>query len=234
MATIATTRKQRLRTLEKDIRERAETITKNGLQIGRYLIEIRDDQLWLEDGYESWNQYLTEHAEDLIGHTSRHATNLIASAEIETRIPQRIKEDVFPNPTASHLQEIKRLVPATGKQNGERGKEKDYSKLKKQDVGRVLKRATELAGDAAPSVRDVRKAVDVELGIDRSKPKPPPQPQIDLDVYLRGIADHVESAQKSLSSLTAEMWQQLDQSAPLLVARVAAGCDSLAEFLRSR
>ena len=128
------------------------------------------EELWSEE-YASWNQYLKERAEDLVGRSFVQAVKFVRAAEVAKRLPQnRIVDDSVLTP--SHLGEIGRLAPDKPSGNvGNRGggREKDYSRLRKQDVGRVLKKATELAGGKEPSVRDVRKAVDHDLGIDRSE-----------------------------------------------------------------
>ncbi len=231
----ALSRKQRLRTLEEHIRKSAEQIQKNGLEIGRDLCEIRDEELWREE-FPSWNQYLKERASELVGRSFDQAKLLIRSAEIEKRLPEPIRSDVRPNITASHLNELGRLAPVIGK-DGERGAEKDYSKLRKQDVARVLKSATELAGGEPPSVRDVRKAVDVELGIDRAaqaaKTREERDSGIDLSEYLRSALGRIEGITSNLAKVPGDAWKRLEDDEPGLAARVAEACDQLAELLRS-
>src|SRR5262245_56954937 len=141
MNDVTVSRKQRLRTLENQIRTAAEEIQKNGLEIGRWLCEIRDDELWTGD-YASWNEYLKAMADELAGKSFAQASALIRAAEIEKRLPGDISLDVKTNLGPSHLSEIGRLAPTVGK-DGERGAEKDYSRLRKQDVARVLRAATE-------------------------------------------------------------------------------------------
>lgn len=165
MADIAMNKKQRLRTLENQIRKAAETIQHNGLDIGRWLCEIRDDELW-GDEYPSWNEYLKATADELVGKSFAQAANLIRAAEVSKRLPElSIIDNTELGPT--HLAELGRLAPNVS--NGDsKGVEKDYSRLRTQDVARVLKVATEKAGGESPSVRDIRAAVDEDLGIDRT------------------------------------------------------------------
>src|SRR5262245_16254136 len=144
MNDVTVSRKQRLRTLENQIRSAAEEIQKNGLEIGRWLCEIRDDELWTDD-YASWNEYLKATADELVGKSFTQASYLIRAAEVAKRLPETISADVRTNLGASHLSELGRLAPTVGKE-GERGAEKDYSRLRKQDVARVLRAATEIAG----------------------------------------------------------------------------------------
>src|SRR5262249_47406738 len=132
---------------------------------------IRDDELWAED-HPSWNEYLKTTAGELVGKSFTQAKIFIQAAEIDKRIPENIRPDVRPNMDASHYQELGRLVPKEGKKDAP-GAAKDYSKLKPQTVNRVLNQAAKHAtarnkDSTKPSVQDVRKAVDEELGIDRA------------------------------------------------------------------
>jgi len=208
----------------------AEEIQKNGLEIGRDLCEIRDEELW-SDEYGSWNQYLKERAGELVGKSFAQAVKFIRAAEVAKRLPSKIDDDLTP----SHLTELGRLAPDKGKETG--GKEKDYSALKKQDVARVLKTATQLAGGDAPSVRDVRRAVDQELGIDRAakaeRTKEQHNQGINLEDYLRSVLGRIEGITNNLAKVPGESWTLLEESAPGLVTRVAVACDELAELLRS-
>lgn len=237
MTFIAKNRKQRLRTLENHIRKCSENIHKSGLEIGRYLCEIRDDELWM-DNYDSWDQYLKDRAGELVGKSFKHAKNLIQAAEIAKRIPESIRPDVRPNLTASAISELGRLAPTVGK-DGERGKEKDYNKLKKADVARVLKTAAKESDRDTPSVRDIRKAVDSVLGVDRKaeaqakKEKQEERRQIDLDQYLRSVEGKVKASLNMLQDVPEDSWKLLEDEYPGLVTRVAEACETLAEFLRS-
>lgn len=136
------------------------------------------------------------------------------------------------------MAELGRLAPTVGK-DGEPGAEKDYSRLKKTDIARVLKAATKSAGDKLPSVRDIRKAVDDDLGIDRAtqaaetKKRREHDRQIDLPDFLRQETGKLEATINILAKVPAEGWEQLAESHPGLAERLAAVCDELAEFLRS-
>ena len=183
--------------------------------------------------YGSWNQYLKERAGELVGKSFVQSVMLIRAAEIAKRLPSTSKMDDHLTP--SHFVEIGRLAPDKGKETG--GKEKDYSALKKQDVARVLKTATQLAGGDAPSVRDVRRAVDQELGIDRAakaeRTKEQHNQGINLEDYLRSVLGRIEGITNNLAKVPGESWTLLEESAPGLVTRVAVACDELAELLRS-
>jgi hypothetical protein len=157
---------QRLRTREGEIREAADAIQRNGLKIGLSLLAIRDDELW-KAGYPSWDQYLKLRAPELIGRSFAQAARLIRAAEVSKRLPADLSSVSGTELRAGHLDELARLAPNVGQGNGQ-GVEKDYARLRTADVGRVLEAAGKAAGDRPVSVRDLRNAVDKDLGIDRA------------------------------------------------------------------
>lgn len=233
---ITVSRKQRLRTLENKIRKAAESIMENGLEIGRWLCEIRDEELWSDD-YESWNKYLKSSSADLVGKTFTAAAKLIQSAEIEKRLP--ISINVYTNNlTASHLREFSRLAPEHGKGGGSRGKEKDYSKIRKADITRVWQAANVIAEARHPdngqvSVRDIRQAVDNDLGVDRSRSDQADEPEgIDLPVYMESRIGVIEGILENLEPVPLDGWKRLAESHPDLCERLAEACENLAAFLR--
>jgi hypothetical protein len=109
---LSISKQQRLRTLEKNIRDEAAKIQSSGLAIGQYLMEIRDDHLWKDD-FESWNQYLKERAGELVGKSFLQAARLISAAEIAKRLPSSFIDET--TVTATHLSELGRLAPNSGK-----------------------------------------------------------------------------------------------------------------------
>lgn len=228
MPAIATNDKQRLAKLERHIVKLADRIHKNGLEIGRGLIEIRDYHLWKSD-YESWNQYLRVMAVELVNRSWSQATKLIQSAEVESKVAS-INVDTE-DLDSSHFREIGRLAPVAETTTG--GTARDYSKLKKKDVETVLKAASDLSGDGDISVLDLKKAVDTQLGVNRDARKTPKEPGIDLHQFLLHATETVEVTIKHVDGLSIDIWTLLDEQHPKLRERVAKSCDRLAEFLRS-
>jgi hypothetical protein len=229
--------KQRLQKLESEIKKAAEEIQRNGIEIGKRLIEIRDDELWKAD-YDSFTAYLKEHSERLVGCTMSHSRGLIKAAEVAKKVP-RNKVDLLTKPT--HLQEIARLAPEKPREGSEGRGEKDFSKLRKGDVDRVLKDADKIAkeqGKESPSVRDVREAVDRDLGIDRKaeakkkREQEERKQQIDLSDYLRERSGTIEGIHDNLSSVPAEMWDALQEQNPEVVERFTASLERLLDFMR--
>lgn len=234
--TAITARKQRLRTLENQIRTLAEEITTNGIEIGKRLCEIRDDELWAEE-YDSWNQYLKQHAEELVAKSFAQAKFLIRSAEVAKRLPSRIIDN--PDLAPAHLTEIGRLAPNVRNANGV--EEKDYSQLRKQDVSRVLKVAEQIAterGEEKPSVRDIRKAVDQDLGINRaakaveSKRERELESQPELHRSLYDYIGTIEGMRDALATVPQDGWKWLRKEHPGLVKRLTKACESLTTLLK--
>ena len=96
---------------------------------------------------------------------------LIAIAAVEAKIGDDIRPHVGPNLSHRHYNEIGRLADLKGKTSG-KGVEKDYSKLRKQDVARVIK-----AAGPEPSVRDIRPSTGPAF-------RPPASPpQVDDGIY---------------------------------------------------
>jgi hypothetical protein len=236
MTQLATTKKQRLQKLENQIRKAAEQIEKNGLEIGRDLCEIRDEELWAED-YESWNQYLKMTAQEIVGKSFSQAARLIQAAEISKKLPSSSRIDAT-TLTATHLNELARLAPIVGKKEGVGGSEKDLDRLRTQDVKRVLEAAVEISDNGNPSVRDVRKAVDADLGIDRAAKAEETRQQREaeatpkLETYLDVLADRLEVAAKKLAEVDVDVWKLLRRNNPKLVKRLTAECESMAAFLK--
>lgn len=246
------TRKQ----IERHIEQCAESIQKNGLEIGRDLIEIRDEELWADE-YESWTQYAKERLPELMPQFKIGAIeNMVKGAEVEKRIPENIKISAQTSGlNHSHFSELARLAPQKNKDFGA-GKEKDYSKLRKQDVARVIKNATEIAkeslppekhAEATPSVRDIRKAVDAELGIDREAERKKAQRKAEaerrkaqqefeaeneLSRVIHRLISHLEDSLADFTQVPAEGWEWLEDHKPGLCQQLANACDELAAFMR--
>src|SRR5262245_32903606 len=165
MREVETGRKQRLLALEEQIRRAAEEIKRHGLDIGRWLCEIRDHELWRgPSGYPSWSEYLKAMAFELVGKSFAQAARLIRAAEVSRKLPESLSCIDATELTPTHLAELGRLAPNVSR-GDHRGVEKDYSRVRTRDLERVLAAAAAIAGSRAPSVQHVRKAVDDDLGL---------------------------------------------------------------------
>ncbi len=235
MGTLTVSRKQRLRTLETEIRKASDNIQSNGLLIGRYLCEIRDEELWQED-YDSWSQYLKDRAEELVGKSFAHSSNLIRAAEVQKRLPSNndiVDKNVL---TPSHFSELARLAPLANREDRkdpQASNARDYSQLRKQDIARVLQKATERAGGESPTVIHVRMAVDEDLGIDRAakaKAAKAIDRRPDLRIWMDRQTGTIEGILESLKEAPKSALTLLSEDEPGLVKRFTAACRSLAAF----
>lgn len=235
MGTLTVSRKQRLRTLEKEIRKASEEVHNTGLRIGQYLCEIRDEELWAEDGYGTWADYLRDRAHELVGRSFSRSAELVRAAEIHRRLPETIKTDVRFNLTPDHLVELGRLAPNKSPQGPRGAPGKEFAALRKQDVTRVLCKAGKLAGDGSVSVRVLRRAVDEDLGIDRvakAKATKAKDNRPELRRWIDQQTGTIEGILEALQQVPDDGWSLLSESDPQLVERFTTACDSLAAFLR--
>lgn len=232
--------KQRLQKLENEIKKAAEEIQRNGIEIGKRLIEIRDNELWKDD-YDSWSAYLKDRSEYLVGKSNAHAKTLIETALIARKMP--VDYLTSNNLSTSSVTELRRLAPTVDAKDKDSSTkpEKDFNKIRKGDIDRVLKTANKIAKDQgkdSPSVRDVREAVDRDLGIDRKaeakkkREQEEREQQIDLSDYLRERSGTIEGIHDNLSSVPAQMWDALQEQNSEVVERFTASLERLLDFMR--
>jgi len=236
MALLPAERKQRLRTLEKSIRGTMEQF----VETGNALKEIRDDELYREDGFETWDAYLKQRVGEDFGIERTQVQNLITAATIRPKLPDPKllplcgNNNLKPEWKPSVVKEFARLAPEdTGKQ----GHPRDLSSLRKQDVQRVAKAAVEIAKEQGKPVTAaiVREAVNADLGIKPEKKEPAAKRDngIDLPIYMQQKIGQIEGIIELLAEVPADGWKQLEKSQPNLAKRLAAVCEELAELLRS-
>src|SRR5262245_21301728 len=129
MSEMAVTRKQRLRTLENQIRKDYEAFVATGFA----LKEIRDDRLYEEDGYATWDAYLKEQVGMNFGIEKTYANRLISAAQIRTKLPELSGTTVSNKSWAvSAVNAFGRLAP----QDEDHEQRRDYDRLNKRDVER--------------------------------------------------------------------------------------------------
>jgi hypothetical protein len=177
MSSVMIPRTQRLRELEAVIRKNIEAFVTTGSS----LMEIRDDHLFKEAGFATWDAYLKKRVGRDFGIERRQALILIACSQIRSKVPDSSRTRVRENAPAGgeewsrkELLELGRLAPKS-KDHDQR---RDYSELRRSDVARVVQKASALAeqtNGGKITVGIVRKAVDEDLGIDRHK-KPEDEP----------------------------------------------------------
>jgi hypothetical protein len=162
-------RLERLQALEGEIRQGFEAFVRTGFA----LKEIRDEELFKEAGFATWDAYLKDRVGQEFGIERAHAYRLILCAQVRERVP----DPVSPRGDApggegdgwsqKELLQFARLAP---KKKGPEGASYDVGRLNKRDAERVVqsvKEHCEQTGEKR-TVAVVRKAVDEELGIDRA------------------------------------------------------------------
>ena len=203
------------------------------------LKEIRDNERFTEDGFAKWEHYLNQRVSEAFGIKYSQVQNLIQCAEVRPKLPdlenlQRVGESC--GWSQRSVQEFARLAP----DSNDDARKKNYAALKKVDATRVAKAAVEIAEEEAKGTeseavavtsRHVRKAVDIDLGIERDV-KPEPEPQMELAEYIRRNTGRIEGLTNNLGEVTADAWKLLEESHPGLAARMATACEGLAAYLR--
>jgi hypothetical protein len=203
------------------------------------LKEIRDDELYKEDGFDTWDAYLKQRVSLDFGIEGSYAVRLINAAIVRPKLPDpkilpdNCPGDEKPSWKPSVVREFERLAP----QDPDHAQRRDLRRLKKTDVEKVAKAAVEIAKEQGKPVTAniVRQAVNAELGIKPEKREPAPKQDygIDLPVYLKQKIGQIEGIIELLADVPADGWKLLEKSEPRLAERLATVCDELAGLLRS-
>src|SRR5215472_1563249 len=143
MADVMNSRKQRLRTLENIIRDGMEKFVATGFA----LKEIRDDELYKEDDFETWDAYLRKRVEIDFGVKQTQVRELLVCAQVRIKLPDLPKvftgipvkngEEGKPEWSQSAVYQFARLAPRSGEGSGQPF---DLDRLKQRDVERVAKK----------------------------------------------------------------------------------------------
>jgi hypothetical protein len=237
MPDVVLSRKQRLRTLEDQIRKNYEAFVATGFA----LKEIRDDDLYTEDGFQTWDQYLRER----VGHEFKieksQAFDLILCAQVRMKLPTPVlsgtPDNGNPEWSIREVKEFARLAP----KKKQPGQPYDVDRLDKRDVGRVAKKVIDYCKDKAKSItsRIVRKFVDEDLGVNRAgkaketKKAREESAHPDLRQYLVDFSGQLEVELERFREVNEDGWKQLVKRNPGLVRSVATACAELAELFRS-
>ena len=180
MTELTQSRKQRLRACETILADHMEEFVK----VGMALREIRDERLYKEDGFETFEAYCKKKWEL----SKRYAYRIMEAAEIRLKLPSPqggpVGHSDGPQWTERSVRELGRLGTTT---------------KAKAVAERVLKAVEKDGGKLTSTI--VRKHVDEEMGIKRGKPKPQPVPSFSQVVYgwagkLNGIADVIDAVPK--------------------------------------
>lgn len=226
MANVASPRKQRLRTLENDIRSGMEEFYHTGMK----LKEIRDDQLYKEDGFDTWETYCKERWE----WSGSYALKLITASEYREKLPSPST-----NRTIGPCEWSERTVRELTRLEDKR----DAARVAAKVVKEVERSEQQAAKDpeAKPvklTAATVRKFVDIELGVNRAaqaketKRRREEEEKPELRQFLTDLTGRIEAEREKLATVPDEAWKRFSEDNPKVVKRLIAACDSLAGLLR--
>jgi hypothetical protein len=132
------------------------------VETGNALKEIRDDELYREDGFDTWDAYLRDRVGLDFGIEATQVRNLINAATIRPKLPDpKILQHSGVGGAEwkpKVVKEFERLAPP----DPEHAQRRDLSGLRKQDVQRVAKAAVEIAKELGKPVtgRDGKKFIE--------------------------------------------------------------------------
>jgi hypothetical protein len=204
-------------------------------EIGKALLRIKQDELYLAAGAEDFDAYLAKRVSADFGIARAHSYRLMAIAQIQPKLPERLSSS-SPGETRSgcgwsqkEMLEFGRLAPET-----DHAQRRDYDQLDPKVVTRVIKRAEVLAG-GTPKKRvtqaAVRRAVDAELGKVRGpKPAPESEPEPTPEPAPEGDKGEGSSARTGAST-GKEKKQTRTVTEPRLPPEMVELCRSLAQRL---
>jgi hypothetical protein len=209
-------RKEHLHILENEIREGMEVFYHVGMKLKR----IRDDELYKEDGFGTWEEYCRVRWD----WSRPYVQRLITASEYRHVIPS---------------------VPSGHTSNGE-GKNLDWSERSireltripdKSGAARVAKKVIEKAEKEGAKLTStfVRKVVDEELGVKRGPqppPEPPPEdPQGNFHSYLRECFWDIRKIKEALQPIDQDAWNVLMKNFRWVKILIKE-CEGLTEILK--
>jgi hypothetical protein len=233
---------QRTDTLENVLREGDETEVQTILKTGLALKELRDDHLFKERGFATWDAYLNGRVREQFGIRRRQAYTRIACAEVHLKLPDASCSALHDNGglTQRVLMQLARLAP----KSEEHEQRRDFDKLVKDDLQRVVKKAVEHCEKQAIKLTEfiVQKFVDEDLGVDRAakaketREKRERESHPDLRQYILDLTATIDVSRQKLETVSldygADAWKQFNERSPKVVERLATACQSLIELMR--
>ncbi|MHC4406338.1 MAG: hypothetical protein ACYTG0_42445 [Planctomycetota bacterium] len=207
MGTVTVSRKQRLRKLENEIRTGMEEFYYTGMK----LKEIRDDRLYEEDGFETWEKYCRERWE----WSPQHVHRLVQAFEYRQKLPA--------SPTGCDgwsERSVRELTRIPDKRQAARVAKKVITEVEKGDGVKLTSTI-------------VKRFVDQDLGIKRPKQKPQRKDtRPELRRYLIDKSGTLEGILENLQGVPKEGWELLIEDDPQLIKCLITVCTSLAALLR--
>jgi hypothetical protein len=221
----------------KECLEKLEDGIRRGMEdVGSKLIQIRDDELYEEAGFPTWDRYLTKRVGEQFGIERAQAYNLIACAQVRGKLAEISSStlDERKGWSQRELLELARLAPVSDAH----GQPRDLDNLDPDVLGRVVRkvlRHCEKEGVKHTSAL-VRRFVDEKLGIDRTAPsrevggRHEEEAQPELGQLLAQDTDRLEVVKKELATPGENCWEQLRKDRPELVERFCVVCDELGDL----
>jgi hypothetical protein len=214
MNDLAVSRKGRLDALEAQIRVNYEAFVRTGFA----LLEIRDDELYKEDGFKTWTDYLKDRVGQEFGIEERQCQRLMLCAQVRGKLPEANPSPGTDSPgggdgdwSQKELLEFARLAP----RKAEKGQPYDVGRLDRRDVNRVVKNVEAHCKETGEgrTVQVVRKAVDEELGIDRAararetKRRREEESHVELEKYLGDMVGGLQGRLGQLETIGDDAWR---------------------------
>lgn len=205
-------RKQRLLTLEKEISAGLENFFEAGIK----LRAIKDDELYKEAGFETWEKYCKERWDWSVS----HVRNVILTAEYRMELPDATNSSTMRQKSWNQKQ-VEQLTRIPSKKHAA------------TVALRVLKHVEKSGKRLTAAV--VKKFVDQDLGIEKKqKPEAAPKDQRDtLKPYLDETLATIQGTMNAIQAMPGDVWKDYATNhEPGLVKRLAAACEAMALFLR--
>ena len=209
--TMPTTRAEKLQTIESEIESHMENGMEAFYHVGMKLKEIRDDHLYKEAGFDSFEIYGKERFEL----SKPRLYQLIQAAEYRARLPPS---------TTGRLQWSERSI-------------RELTRIPLDEAPRVGKKImdrVEKEEGAKLTSSFVRKVVDEELGTKRGGQKREDGIDgIDPAQYMRWKAAALEAAVENLQCFDEDAWRLLRRKSLEEIESLISACKALAAFLES-
>ncbi len=204
------TRKQRLRTLENEIRDGLLQGAEAFYYVGMKLKEIRDDELYAEGGFATWTKYCES---DQLDYGRRQADHLIRAAEYRGAIGAGTSSSEW---SAYAFREITRIPDL-----------KDAARVAKKVEKQAETKGVKLSGSF------VRQIVDKELDRPPRQPKAEPTPKDDGDGNVHRFLDQYTGQIEAMYEMIEENVPHdgrmlLVKNRPQVIKRLIAACNRLA------
>jgi hypothetical protein len=196
---------------------------------GMKLKEIRDDELYKEDGFTTWKAYCRERW----NYSRDYVHKLITASEYRIVLPA--PSDVYKLSTSESLAwsegSVRELTRIPDK--------KQAARVATKVIKAVEASAREATKDPQTkplkfSAATVRRFVDEDLGITKAKPRKaePRVNGVDLLDYINRQIGTIEGVRDVLKEIPDDGWESFREEHPGMIRRLISACSSLTALLR--